>query len=360
MGRLLDGKWVTGDIGTDSKGRYVRRETQFRNMVTASGESGFKAEAGRYRLIVSYACGWSHRTLLVRALKGLEDAVSVTYVDPVMGENGWTLEENEKEGLTSKDLLYHHQQDDDDDNNNNNRKDIPAIHKLYELYILAQSDYTGRVSVPVLWDTKKATIVSNESSEIIKMFDGEFNAFSSSSSFKDSGSSYDDLALLEPDGMEESMDAMNQANYGSISNGVYKCGFAASQEAYTEVAVALFARLDELEILLGKQRYLLPGGCLTMADLCLFPTIYRFDTVYYTHFKCNHKHIYVEYPNLFAWAREIYQTRAVRDTCSMDQICIHYYTSHESVHPRRFIPLGPDIPWDEPHGRGDRTYGGAK
>ena len=329
-------QWVTKDLGPDAKGRYVRRETQFRKFVKAKSVDSseqvieFPAEANRYLLIVSLACGWSHRTLLVRASKGLENVIPVLYVDPFMGENGWTI----KDGIKA-DQLY---------------EDIPTdkqdvcIKKLHELYVLAKSDYTGRVSVPTIWDRKTGTIVNNESSEIIKMFGKEFEEYATNKEVD-----------LFPSDLQPQIDDMVKANY-VINNGVYRCGFASSQEAYTEAVTEVFQRLEEVEEILGCQRYLLGNDNLTSADLCLFPTIFRFDYVYYTHFKCNKKHIY-EYPNIFGWMLEVYQFGQIKDTCNISQICEHYYTSHESIHPRRYIPIGPDIDLDQLHGRDIREYG---
>jgi putative glutathione S-transferase len=326
MGRLIDGQWVTEDLGTNAQGKYVRRATQFRNKIPSEE---FPVQAGRYRLFVGLACGWSHRVLLLRAMKGLEEVIPITVTDAHMGENGWTFGD---EGISGT-VLY--------SNPTDQQKEI-RIKAMHELYVLAKPDYTGRASVPVLWDTTTGTIVNNESSDIVPILAKEFDSLATRTS------------TLTPEGMEESIPEMIQTNYGPINNGVYKCGFASSQEAYTEAAVALFGRLDELEELLGRQRYLI-GDQLTLADLCLFPTLYRFDEVYYTHFKCNRKHLY-EYKNLWGWAREIYQTAGVKDTCNMKQIKEHYYTSHESIHPRRYIPLGPDVDFDEPHGRDTKDY----
>ena len=311
MGQLIDGAWSTADLGPDAKGRYVRRAARFRDTITADGSSGFPAQAGRYHLYVSYACGWSHRTLIFRRLKGLENAVSVSVVDPFMGEEGWTLADG--------------------------ADPIHGKSRLYEVYLEARADYTGRASVPVLWDRETATIVSNESLDIAKGFDREFDAIGDSS-----------VSFFVED-MAEDIDAMIQANYETVNNGVYKAGFAGSQEAHVEASRALFARLDELEQLLSKQRYLL-GDRLTAADWYLFPTLYRFDAVYYVHFKCNLRRI-VDYPNLWDYTRELYQVPGVAETCRMDHCKEHYYTSHESIHPRRYVPIGPQLDFERPHGR---------
>jgi putative glutathione S-transferase len=312
MGRLIDGSWSIEDLGTDAKGNYVRRATKFRSLVTADGASGYPAEAGRYHLYVSLACGWSHRTLLFRALKGLEDVVSVSHMQPFMGDEGWLLEPG--------------------------GDPIHNARALYEIYTKAKPDYTGRASVPALWDKQAGTIVSNESLDIARSFDREFGALGN------------DSAPLFVDGRLEEIDAMIAANYGPINNGVYKAGFAGSQEAHEVASRAIFTRFDELEAILSKQRYLL-GDTVTAADWYLFPTLYRFDACYYVHFKCNLRQLR-DYPNLWGYTRDLYQTPGVAETCDLEHAKRHYYTSHESIHPRRYIPIGPEIDFDEPHGRG--------
>lgn len=350
MGRLLEGTWITSDLGADAQGRYVRRATQFQHRF-GDDDGRFPAAAAaaqeRYLLVVGSPCGWSHRVLLVRALLGLEQVIPVIFTDAFMGEEGWTFYQH---GAAPMDTSAR-------DNNRRPTGGILAeelyldprgagyepqqvlVQKMHELYVLGQSAYTGRASVPLLWDKQTGSIVNNESSIMIDMFAKDLHPLATHK-----------INLL-PDELVESIEAVKTANYMPINNGVYRCGFAGSQQAYTEAAVALFARLDELEALLGRQRYLCSNTQVTMADLCLFPTLYRFDTIYYTHFKCNQKHLY-EYPHLWAWTREIYQMPGVADTCKMKECCIHYYTSHESVHPRRYIPLGPDLDFEAPHGRG--------
>jgi putative glutathione S-transferase len=331
MGRLLDGKWITHDLGTDAQGRYVRRATQFRNTDVTD------VVAGRYILILASACGWSHRTMLVRALQGLEEAIPVVICDAFMGEQGWTIER----GISGETLFQEKA-----------KQEGVNVKTVHDLYVLAQSDYTGRASVPVLWDTKEGTIVNNESSDIVKlMLNSSFAPLAKTPNPHIMPAANQELSSSSSAAQEK----MIQANYGPINNGVYRCGFASNQQAYQESAVALFERLDQLEELLGQQRYLMGNEHATLADLCLFPTLYRFDHVYYTHFKCNKKHIY-EYPNLWGWTREIYQMPGVKETCHMDHIREHYYTSHESVHPRRFIPLGPHLNFVEPHGRDEKQY----
>ncbi len=309
MGRLVDGRWSADDIGTDASGRFVRRPTQFRAEVTADGASGFRAEPGRYHLYVSHACGWSHRALLFRALKRLEHVIGVTYVEPVMLDEGWELADGADPVLGKR--------------------------RLHEIYTAARADYTGRASVPVLWDTEQATIVSNESIDITRSFDSAFDTFGDASRH-----------FFTP-GREDEIEAMNAASYESVCNGVYRAGFAASQEAHEEAARAIFARLDELERVLAKQRFLL-GSELTAADLYLFPTIFRFDAIYYVHFKCCLRRI-VDYPSLWGWTRDVYQHPGVSDTCRLDICKLHYYRSHRSIHPRGYVPVGPDIDFDEPH-----------
>jgi len=398
MGRLLDGKWIQQDLGTDAEGRYVRQVTQFRHKFTAGNTPSSSDDKTddettdstttfpvpnkddqRYLLLVGSPCGWSHRVLLVRALKGLESCIPVIFTDAFMGEDGWTFdghtqekEDNnevddgdkkrpakvrkvddkkehqdskgkEKEteqkkggGLTAQELYLDPSSAGYSDGNQT------IVTKLHELYVLAKSDYTGRASVPVLWDRQLGTIVNNESSELVVML----NALPSSTKTL--------LGEISPD-LQAQIQDMTDTNYTAINNGVYKCGFANSQEAYTEAATALFERLDELEALLGRQRYLCSTDKPTMADVCLFPTLFRFDMIYYTHFKCNHKHIY-EYPNLWGWTREMYQLPGVAATCKMNECCIHYYTSHESIHPRRYIPLGPTLDFEALHRRDEFAY----
>jgi putative glutathione S-transferase len=344
MGRLLDGQWINQDLGTDAQGRYVRQETQFRRKFDDDECSAADIAEQRYLLLVGSPCGWSHRVLLVRALMGFESSIPVVFTDAYMGEDGWTFfghNSNEpkvetKGGITAQELYA------DPGIAGYDPTQIVA-QKLHQVYVLAKNDYTGRCLVPVLWDRRTGTVVNNESSDLIMML--------AQQAPKESSSSSTPITIdLMPVGSTKSIREMMDANYMPINNGVYRCGFASAQEAYTEAATTLFQRLDELEQLLARQRYLCSNEKVTMADICLFPTLYRFDMVYYTHFKCNRKHIY-EYPNLWGWTREIYQLPGVAATCKMEECCIHYYTSHETIHPRRYIPLGPIIDFDEPHGR---------
>ncbi|MFT7623415.1 MAG: putative glutathione S-transferase [Myxococcota bacterium] len=307
MGLLVEGKWVDQWYDTSkSGGTFVRKDASFRSWVTADGSSGFPAEAGRYRLYVSLACPWAHRTLVFLALKGLEDSIAVTVVDPMMLDKGWPL----------VDGGY-----------------------LYEVYQAAKSDYTGRVTVPVLWDETTGTIVSNESSEIIRMLNSEFDALATRTT-------PDYWPKAERDAIEE----VNQRIYSSLNNGVYKCGFATKQDAYEAAYEALFDTMEWLEERLGGSRYLM-GDHVTEADWRLFTTLVRFDPVYYSHFKCNRRRL-MDYPNLWGYTRELYQVPGVAGTVNMDHIKRHYFGCHETVNPTRIVPVGPDIDYTTPHGRG--------
>lgn len=320
MGLLVDGKWQDKWYDTKSTGgRFKRSESQFRNWVTAdgsagpSGDSGFQAESGRYHLYVSYACPWAHRTLIVRALKGLQDHIGVSVVHPHMLENGWELRDD-FDGA-SGDALY-------------------GFSKLYELYLKADDNYTGRVTVPVLWDKQRETIVSNESAEIIRMLNTSFDALGAAP-----GNFY-------PEVLQAEIDAINERVYNDVNNGVYKAGFATSQDAYDEAVVTLFEQLDALEQRLGEQRYLV-GNTLTEADLRLWTTLVRFDPVYVTHFKCDRKRI-VDYPNLNGFLKEIYQLPGVAETVNMAHIRHHYFRSHPTINPHGIISIGPELDWDSP------------
>ena len=316
MGLLVDGEWH--DIWYDTKsndGRFVRAGAQFRDGVTADGSSGFKAKSGRYHLYVSYACPWAHRTLIYRKLKGLEDHVSVSVVNPLMLDQGWSFDPGD--GVVPD--------------------PISNFRYLREVYTAAKPDYSGRVTVPVLWDKEKGTIVNNESSEIIRFFDSEFDDVGASGP-----------RFCPPD-LEADIDAVNEFVYGSINNGVYKCGFATTQEAYEEAVKTLFAALDQIDLRLSGSRYLV-GETLTEADWRLFTTLLRFDPVYVGHFKCNIRRL-VDYPHLWAYTRELYQVPGVADTVHMDHIKDHYYRSHGSINPSGVVPAGPEIDFTEPHGR---------
>jgi putative glutathione S-transferase len=321
MGKLVDGVWQ--DVWYDTKstgGKFVRMDSKFRDWVTPDGQNApsgkaFKAEPGRYHLYVSYACPWAHRTLIFRKLKGLEEMIGLSVVNHFMGSDGWTFHEGD--GV------------------------IPdPIHDaefMHQIYTAADPDFTGRVTVPVLWDKKTKTIVSNESSEIIRMFNSAFDHLGASPG------DYYPLAL------REEIDEVNERVYHTLNNGVYKCGFATTQEAYEDAFLALFDTLDWLEERLAKQRYV-AGDRITEADWRLFTTLMRFDSVYVGHFKTNLRRI-ADYPNLFAYTRELYQVPGVRGTVNMHHIKHHYYGSHETINPTRIVPVGPVIDFDAPHGR---------
>ena len=320
MGLLVDGVWHDHWYDTkSSKGRFVRKASQFRNWVTSdgspgpSGEGGFKAEPGRYHLYVSYACPWAHRTLIFRALKGLEKAISLSVVHWYMGANGWTFEEGD--GVIA-------------DTVNNARF-------LHEVYTSAKPDYSGRVTVPVLWDKQRATIVNNESSDILRMLNQEFDSVGAKA-----GDYY-------PSESREEIDAINERVYNTVNNGVYRAGFATTQEAYEEAVVPLFESLTWLEDKLLRQRYL-TGDTITEADWRLFTTVVRFDPVYVGHFRCNLNRI-ADYPNLSAYLRDLYQQPGIAETVHMDHIKSHYYGSHKTINPTGVVPMGPEIDLTAPH-----------
>ncbi|WP_417475832.1 glutathione S-transferase family protein [Leisingera sp.] len=324
MGLLIDGEWHDQWYDTKSTGgAFKRSESQFRNWITAdgsagpTGDSGFAAESGRYHLYVSFACPWAHRTLIFRKLKGLEEHISVSAVHPDMLGEGWTFAMDDH-GATGDDLF--------------------GFTHLHQIYTRADPHYSGRVTVPVLWDKARNTIVSNESAEIIRMFNSAFNGIT--------GNRED----FWPEALREPIEAVNSRIYSTINNGVYKCGFATSQEAYDAAVGPLFDSLDWLEDLLSQHRYLL-GDQLTEADWRLFTTLLRFDPVYHGHFKCNRRML-KDYPNLWAYTRELYQWPGVAQTVNMPHITRHYYYSHDTINPHRIVPVGPDIDWTEPHRRG--------
>jgi putative glutathione S-transferase len=317
MGLLVNGQWQTAWYDTKSTGGEFRRsETSFRQTISANSSSEFPAQAGRYHLYVSLACPWAHRALILRKLKKLEEIISFSAVHPFMGEHGWSFT-TAQEGFP--DHLY-------------------GFDHLYQVYLKAKPDYTGRVTVPVLWDKERQTIVNNESSEVIRMLNAEFQAFT------------DRIEDYYPGPLREEIDRINDRVYHQINNGVYRCGFATSQRAYDQSFAELFALLDELEERLGRQRFLV-GNTLTEADWRLFTTLVRFDVVYYGHFKCNLRRI-ADYPNLSNYLRDLYQMQGVRETVNLDQIKWHYYSSHESINPTRIIPQGPLIDFDAVHDRG--------
>ena len=326
MGLLVDGVWQDQWYDTKkSGGKFVRQDSRFRNWLTAdggpgpNGETGFKAEAGRYHLYISHACPWAHRTMIFRKLKRLEDAVSVSVVDYFMGDKGWRFKDVPGAVLDTV-----------------NHKDF-----MHEVYTLADPNYTGRVTVPVLWDKQQGTIVSNESSEIIRMFNTAFDQLGG-----DIGNPSVDFY---PAALRADIDEINAVIYDSVNNGVYKCGFATTQEAYEEAFDALFKTLDMVEERLSGQRYLV-GDRLTEADWRLFTTLVRFDPVYVGHFKCNLRRI-ADYPNLSNFTRELYQVPGVAETVNLEHIKKHYYGSHETVNPTRIVPIGPAIDYSAPHDR---------
>jgi putative glutathione S-transferase len=287
----------------------------FRERVAADGSTPFSVEAGRYHLYVSYACPWAHRTLIARSMLGLQDAIGLSVSHPLMLDEGWVFAEGQAEIPDP----------------------IHGIDYLYQLYVKARPDYNGRATVPVLWDNKRETIVSNESRDILRMFATEFQELATS------------WVDLSPPDYRDDIDAMIDANYETVNNGVYKAGFARSQKAHAEAATELFDRLDACEEILSRQRFLC-GDRLTEADICLFTTLLRFDAVYATHFKCNIRRV-VDYPNLWGYLRDIYQRPVVEATCRLDHIKQHYYGSHRSLNPHGIIPLGPAIDYDAPHER---------
>ena len=323
MGLLVDGVWVddSHDKNRIQNGRFNRPTTRYRNFVTPdgspgqTGEGGFPAEAGRYHLYVSSACPWAHRTIIFRRLKQLEGAISMSTVGWHMSDQGWTF--NRDEG-SSGDA-------------------INGKSKLSEIYLLADPRYSGRVSVPVLWDKKRRTIVSNESSEIIRMFNSAFDAFTN------------ERTDYYPREFRGEIDRVNDIIYATVNNGVYRSGFAVTQEAYDEAFGALFKTLDEMEQRLSKQRYLV-GHRLTEADWRFFATLIRFDAVYVGHFKCNLRRI-VDYPNLSNYVRDLYQVPGVAETVKLDHIKRHYYGSHRKLNPYGIVPLGPELDFAAQHNR---------
>ncbi|MEM1038870.1 MAG: glutathione S-transferase family protein [Pseudomonadota bacterium] len=326
MGLLVDGVWKDQWYDTkNSGGKFVRSDAGFRNWVTEdgaagpTGEGGFKAEPGRYHLYISHACPWANRAAIFRKLKGLESMIDVSVVDHFMGSEGWTFDE-------AKDDLE------------DTRDQLGGRSRMHQVYTAAKADYTGRVTVPVLWDKQRETIVSNESSEIIRMFNSAFNAV---------GATGPDMY---PKALRDEIDALNERVYHTVNNGVYKCGFATTQEAYEEAFQPMFETLDWLEERLASQKWLV-GDQVTEADWRLFTTLVRFDAVYVGHFKCNRNRI-ADFPNLSNYTRALYQWPGVADTINMDHIKHHYYGSHETINPTRIVPVGPAIDFMAPHDRG--------
>ena len=315
MGLLQNGKWVDQWYDTeDSGGEFRRQDSRFRSWLTAdgsagpSGGAGFKAQQDRYHLYVSLACPWAHRTLIFRRLKGLEEYIDVTVVEPIMLDNGWEMTDP-----------------------------LSGLDFLYQLYLKADANYEGRVTVPVLWDKQTETIVSNESSEIIRMFNSAFNHLTGNT------------ADYYPEELHEVIHALNDRIYDSINNGVYRAGFATTQAAYEQAYHQLFDALDWVEGLLSGQRYL-AGEQLTEADWRLFTTLIRFDAVYFGHFKTN-RQLLADFPAISAYVRELYQVPGVAETVNFHHIKTHYYASHRTINPTGVIPVGPDQDFMAPHDR---------
>ena len=323
MGLLVDGVWKDHWYDTKSTGgKFERSAAKFRNWITAdgsagpSGQDGFKAQSGRYHLYVSYACPWAHRALIFRHLKGLTDHISISAVHPDMLSDGWTFE-TDAHGATG-DTLY-------------------GLPFARDIYTKADPTASGRVTVPILWDKERETVVSNESSEIIRMFNSAFDDVTGN-----------DLDFW-PETLREAIEPVNARIYDTVNNGVYRCGFATTQGAYDEAIGPLFDSLDWIEGILSENRYLM-GDTLTEADWRLFTTLVRFDPVYVLHFKCNRRRI-VDYPNLWAYTRALFQMDGIAETVNLHHIVRHYHFSHETINPNRIIPTGPEINWMEPHGR---------
>ncbi|QHF02957.1 glutathione S-transferase family protein [Pseudomonas asturiensis] len=321
MGLLVEGRWHDQWYESSKDGAFQRENAQRRSWVTAdgtpgpSGEGGFAAQAGRYHLYVSLACPWAHRTLILRTLKGLESLVDVSIVSWLMLENGWTFDQQKGSSGDALDNLTF----------------------LHQRYTADDPHYTGRVTVPVLWDKQQQRIVSNESAEIIRMFNSAFDELT--------GNRLD----FYPSALQATIDELNERIYPAVNNGVYRAGFATSQQAYEEAFDDVFAELDELENLLGEKRYL-AGEHLTEADVRLFTTIVRFDAVYYSHFKCNQRRI-ADYPNLSNWLREMYQWPGIAETVNFEHIKGHYYASHRTINPTGIIPKGPALNLEASHNR---------
>ena len=322
MGLLVNGQWHDKWYDTEkSEGEFEREAAKLRNWVTAdgspgpSGEGGFPAESGRYHLYVSLACPWAHRTLIFRKLKQLEDHISVSIVSPDMLANGWTFDQD---AGSSGDHLY--------------QSDF-----MHQIYTRNNPTYSGRVTVPVLWDKQRETIVSNESSEIIRMLNSAFNHITGNE------------ADYYPESLHAAIEAINAEVYDNINNGVYRCGFATKQNAYEKAYARLFSALDKIENILSQQRYL-TGDQITEADWRLFTTLIRFDAVYHGHFKCNRQKL-EEYTHIPHYIRELYQWPGVAETVDFFHIKRHYYYSHDMINPTRVVPVGPEIDYNSPHNR---------
>ncbi len=327
MGLLVDGQWVDQWYETDkTEGRFIRTQAQFRHWITQdgsagrTGDSGFKAESGRYHLYVSLACPWAHRTLILRKLKGLEPHISVSIVHPDMMEDGWTFSQVPVDGSSSEvgDRLFHSE-------------------FYHQIYTRSVSDYSGRVTVPVLWDCHQQCIVNNESSEIIEMFNSAFNELT--------GNTVD----FYPQSLRTQIDSVNERVYNQVNNGVYKAGFATTQQAYEDAFDALFETLAWIEECLAQSRYLV-GNQITLADWRLFTTLVRFDAVYFGHFKCNLKRI-IDYPNIYNYMKDLYQVEGVVQTVDIAHIKRHYYFSHRTINPTGVVPNGPLLDFLSDHDR---------
>ena len=320
MGLLVEGVWQD-DVSRTKDGHFIRPTARFRNWVTPdggpgpSGEGGFSAEPGRYHLYVSLACPWAHRTVIFRKLKALENVVGLSVVSPEMGRDGWTF----------------------DTSTGSTGDAVNGKAKLSDVYVLAEPRYTGRVSVPLLWDKRRKTIVNNESSEIIRIFNSAFDAQTNV------------RTDYYPAALRGEIDRLNEKIYANVNNGVYRAGFATTQAAYEQAFRNLFDTLEEIEQMLGQHRYLV-GNTITEADWRLFPTLIRFDAVYYSHFKCNWRHIY-EYPNLSNYLRDLYQQPGIAETVNLEQIKRHYYWSQRQVNPTGIVPVGPQLNFSAPHDR---------
>ncbi len=310
MGVLIDGEWRDEPPNAGGSGEFVRPASGFRNRITADGSSGFAAAAGRYHLFVARACPWCHRTMIMRVLKRLENVVSISFVAPAMLEHGWTFPQPDP---------------------------LTGSHYVYELYQQADPLFTGRATVPVLWDKESNGIVNNESADIIRMLNSEFDEITH------------ELTDYYPGVLAAEIDEVNARIYDTLNNGVYRAGFATTQTAYASAVDEVFATLDWIEQRLQQQRYLV-GDLMTEADWRLFPTLMRFDAVYYGHFKCNLRHVY-EYPALWGYTRELYQVPGIARTVSLDEYKAHYYGSHRKLNPTGIVPAGPVLDFDAPHRR---------
>jgi glutathionyl-hydroquinone reductase len=310
MGQLIDGEWRTEPLAAGGSGEFVRPASAFRNWVRAGDGPDFPALPGRYHLYVARACPWCHRAMIARVAKRLENIVSISYLEPFVFDHGWTFARPDP---------------------------LTGVRYIHELYSQADPLYTGRATLPILWDRESNTIVNNESADIIRMFNGEFDEITN------------EVTNYYPEAYSKEIDDVNARVYETVNNGVYRAGFATSQSAYETAVQLLFESLDWLEDRLQRQRYLV-GQLLTEADWRLFPTLVRFDAVYYGHFKCNLRHVY-EYPALWGYTREIHQLPGIAATVSIDEYKMHYYGSHRNLNPAGIIPLGPALDFSTPHGR---------